>query len=226
VNRSTPLVRTGFKRKEPSFSRSEHPRAKEGRVEVKEVKQKKCEWCPQLFTPKHMGHTFCSPKCLFRHRKAKEAEEKARRKAEKAQDKARSDALKSVSEWEDECRKIVQEIARIRDRKEGCISCHMGPNYGGLWHGSHFRSVGACSALQFHLWNIHKACAQCNLHKSGNIAAYRPRLVEKIGVEKVEWLECQNDVTKRSGKVYIAYLQRFKKVMGKRRNRLKKWAAR
>lgn len=150
---------------------------------------------------------------------------KADKAKEREQTRARREKLKTVSEWEEECRAIVQKIARIRDRNDGCISCHMGPNYGGIWHGSHFRSVGACSALQFHLWNIHKACAQCNKFKGGNIAAYRPRLVEKIGADRVAWLDAQNGVSKRSGPAYIEYLKRFKKVMGKRMRRLERAAS-
>jgi 5-methylcytosine-specific restriction endonuclease McrA len=143
---------------------------------------------------------------------------KAKEKAERDGDWARKEKLKTVSQWEAECRAIVQKIARLRDRADGCISCHMGPDYRGQWHGSHFRPAGNHSAVELHLWNIHKSCAQCNLHKGGNIAGYRPRLIEKIGLERVEWLEAQNQVTKRS----VEYLKRFKKVMGKRLWRMEK----
>ena len=33
------------------------------------------------------------------------------------------------------------------------------------------------------------SCAPCNNHLSGNIADYRINLINKIGVEKLEWLE-------------------------------------
>jgi hypothetical protein len=158
-----------------------------------------------------MEHVVCSPRCLIRKRK-----EDA--KAERESFKARKEKLKTITEWEHECKDIVQKIARIRDRADGCISCHMGPDYAGQWHGSHFRPAGNHSAVELHLWNIHKSCAQCNKYKGGNIAGYRPRLIEKIGLERVEWLESQNQVTKRS----VEYLKRFKKVMGKRLRRMEK----
>ena len=88
----------------------------------------------------------------------------------------------------------------------------------GQWHGSHFRSVGAASAVRFNLWNIHKACSICNHHLSGNIAGYKPRLIQKIGLEKVEWLESQNQVVRHD----IEYLKRYKRVMGKRLRMLEK----
>jgi hypothetical protein len=69
-----------------------------------------------------------------------------------------------------------------------------------------------------HLWNIHKSCAQCNKFKGGNIAGYRPRLVEKIGADRVAWLDSQTQVTRRT----IEYLKRFKSVMGKRLRRMEK----
>jgi hypothetical protein len=130
----------------------------------------------------------------------------------------RREKLKSPRDLEQECRRIVQAIARLRDRNDGCISCEKGPHWHGQWHGSHFRSVGACSALSLHLWNIHKACSVCNHHKSGNIAEYEPRLLLKLGRERVDWLKSRNQVVRRDRD----YLLRFKQVMGKRLRRLQK----
>lgn len=167
------------------------------------------------------------PECIDGFAEAQAAKaERARAKAdrlaaklEKANTRRRKEALKRISELEADCREIVQEIARIRDRNDGCISCHVGPNYDGQWHGSHYRSHGGCSSLQFHLWNIHKSCAQCNKFKAGNIAEYRPRLVQKIGADRVEWLDNQP----KSQKFSREYLYRFKAVMGKRLRRMRKW---
>jgi len=175
------------------------------------LKAKPCGHCGSIFTPARSMQAVCSPICAARSVKAKN-------RAEREQFRERKERAKRTSKWEEECRTIVQAIARIRDKDDGCISCHMSANYGGAWHGSHFRSHGAASAVQFHLWNIHKACAQCNLFKSGNIAAYRPRLVEKIGQEKVDWLMSQNQIVRHN----VDYYKRFKAVMGKRLRRLEK----
>ncbi|MNR34994.1 Bacteriophage Lambda NinG protein [compost metagenome] len=75
----------------------------------------------------------------------------------------------------------------------GCVSCDRGPEWDGQFHASHFRSVGACSALRFEPLNIHKACSICNNHLSGNILGFRPELIRRIGLEKVEWLEAQHE---------------------------------
>jgi hypothetical protein len=159
--------------------------------------------------------SVCSPLCASRLVRARS---KQKKEADRAEIKARREKLKKRSEWEAECRQIVQKIARIRDRNDGCISCHLPATWDGQWHGSHFRSVGACSVLQLNLWNIHKSCSACNLHKSGNIGAYRPRLIEKIGADRVDWLESQNGTFKPP----IEYYVKFKRVMGKKLRRMEK----
>jgi hypothetical protein len=210
MNRSTPMKRTPFrtKREGPSVERESKPKA---------PKETQCAApnCERTFVKKRMEHVVCSPRCLIAKRKADE-------KAERAQTRARKEKLKSISEWEDECRRIVQAIARIRDRNDGCISCHLPATWGGQWHGSHFRSHGACSSLQFHLWNIHKSCSSCNRDKGGNIHDYLPRLVEKIGQDRVDWIKAQPKVGWKHGPAYIEYMKRFKKVMGKRLRRMER----
>ena len=41
--------------------------------------------------------------------------------------------------------------------------------------------------------NVHKQCAPCNNHKSGDIVNYRIELVKRIGADKVDWLEGPHD---------------------------------
>jgi hypothetical protein len=181
------------------------------------VKPRSCTapGCDREFIPRLPLQRVCSQRCAKR---VAVADSKAKRAKEKAELKARKEKAKRRSEWEDECRRIVQKIARLRDRDDGCISCHLPVTWGGQWHGSHFRSHGACSVLQFHLWNIHKSCSSCNRDKGGNIINYRPRLVEKIGAERVDWLESQNGTFKPP----IDYYIKFKRVMGKRLRRMEK----
>ena len=180
------------------------------------VSPKTCR-CGRQFMPWNSMQAVCSARCA---RAKVNADKKEAKKAERAKDKATLARLTPISKLEAKCRVIVQEIARIRDRHDGCISCHMPANYGGQWHGSHFRPAGNHSAVELHLWNIHKGCAQCNLFKGGNIEGYRPNLVKKIGAARVEWLEAQNQPTRRSRE----YLLRFMAVMGRRRNRMKRRA--
>lgn len=194
-------------------------------IASKSPKPNRCRHCKVRMPEdkaRHVLHPDCIDPWLVIQRAKKELArikaEKVRMVKERRETKKALEKYKTPTQWEAECRAIVQKIARLRDRHDGCISCHMGSDYKGLWHGSHFRPAGNNAAVQFHLWNIHKACAQCNLFKGGNISAYRPRLVEKIGADRVAWLEGQNQPTKTN----VAYLERFKVVMGKRLRRMEK----
>jgi len=59
----------------------------------------------------------------------------------------------------------------------------------GVIHAGHYRSVGAHPELRFEPDNCHAQCAQCNNFMSGNLLNYRANLLNKIGQERVEWLE-------------------------------------
>lgn len=179
------------------------------------MSDKRCVHCRKEFAPTRPLQRVCSVLCASKFARQVRDEKKAK---EKLETRARKEAIKTRTEWEDECRKIVQKIARIRDRNDGCISCNLPASWGGQWHGSHYRSHAAASAVQFHLWNIHKACKPCNKDKSGNLIEYRPRLIEKIGQDKVDWLMAQNQTFKPP----IDYYKRFKAVMGKRLRRMEK----
>ena len=37
--------------------------------------------------------------------------------------------------------------------------------------------------------NVHKQCQPCNTHLHGNLVLYRVNLIQKIGLDRVEWLE-------------------------------------
>lgn len=185
------------------------------------LKTKRCKACKQDFTPSRPMQAVCNGLCalIIAIARREQAERKAKQ-AERRADKAKREKLKSISHLEADCRKIIQKIARIRDHMDGCISCHMGPNYDGQWHGSHYRAHGGCSSLQFNLWNVHKACAQCNLFKGGNREGFVRGLLLKpgYGPERLEWLDCQP----KSQRFARDYLLRFKVVMGKRARRMEK----
>lgn len=180
------------------------------------VKPRPCKGCGKDFTPRNTMQVVCGVRCAKR-------KVKADKKAEKQLFKERKAATVSTSKLEDQCRAIVQKIARIRDRNYGCISCDKPANWNGQWHGSHFRSHGACSALQFHLWNINRACWICNKIFSGRIDQYELGLIARYGQERVDWLNAQPNPVIKSTPQYREYLVRFKKVMGKRARRMEKW---
>jgi len=66
--------------------------------------------------------------------------------------------------------------------------------------------------LRFNTWNVHASCATCNSVLSGNLIEYRIRLRLKLGDERVEWLENQNEIVRYD----IEYARRVKAIFKKR----------
>ena len=183
------------------------------------LKEKACKSCRQKFAPSRPMQTACSPACaivIAERKREKQAQQMAAEK--RRETRQRLDAVKSRADWLRDAQTAVNRYVRLRDREKGCISCARPATWDGQWHASHFRSVGAASAVRFNLWNIHKACSVCNHHLSGNVAGYMPRLIEKVGPEKVEWLQQQNQTVRYE----IEYLKRLKAVFNRRANRVAK----
>lgn len=188
-------------------------------IERKQPKPKTCKnpACRASFVPQRLGQAVCSPKCALATVEVQKAKEKkSLAQAGRRDIKVRKEALKSRGDHAKEAQAVINRYVRLRDAHLGCISCDKPATWGGQWHCSHFRSVGAAAHLRFNLWNMNKSCSQCNAHLSGNIMVYRPRLVEKIGAEKVEWLECNQDLVRHE----IPYLKRLKAVFTKKAKRL------
>lgn len=145
------------------------------------IKQKKCKVCRDNFTPWSSTQQACSPKCAIKlsglTREKKERREHAKSK----------ESLKSRSQWLRESQQAFNKYIRARDKDLPCISCQR--HHQGQYHAGHYFTVGGNPELRFEELNVHKQCAPCNNHLSGNIAMYRKGLIEKIGVDKVEWLE-------------------------------------
>lgn len=149
---------------------------------------RKCKQCHQSFEKKMSLQYVCSPDCAIKYAQKK-------RSADIKQDIRRAkSALKTRSEHLKDCQAVVNRFIRLRDDKAPCISC--GRHHTGQYHAGHYLSVGAMPTLRFNELNIHKQCSACNNYLSGNIARYRINLIEKIGLEKVEWLEGKHEPLK------------------------------
>jgi hypothetical protein len=122
------------------------------------------------------------------------AAETAKAKQIRKEHSAAKQKMKSRADWLKEAQAAFNRYIRLRDHDKPCISC--GRNHQGQWHAGHYRSVGACPELRFEESNVHKQCAPCNDHLSGNIVEYRRGLIERIGIARVEWLEGNHDPKK------------------------------
>ena len=159
-------------------------------LSAKPPKSKRCKSpeCRQSFQPRNSMQVVCSPKCGLAlaaiQRKRKECE---LAKLDRAQIKEKREQLKTRGDYTKEAQQAFNEFIRERDKDLPCISC--GRHHQGQYHAGHYRSVGSSPELRFEPLNVHKQCAPCNNHKSGNVVEYRISLVKRIGVDKVEWLE-------------------------------------
>ena len=170
---------------------------------------KKCRICKAKFEPFNSLAVACSPKCalvLVEQKKAKKHKKELAefRKGDKSLAKLRAEAQKEVNAY-----------IRPRDESKPCISC------GSLSRdvdAGHYRSRGAAKHLAFNCFNIHSQCKKCNRYLGGNYSEYRVRLIERIGLERVERLENDNQVRRFDRD----YLIRIKQIFAKRQRHLKR----
>ena len=128
-------------------------------------------------------------KLIVRLKQQKEAQNRAFSRLQNR--KQKKQVVASIATLKKTAQKLVNKLARLRDQKDGCISCTTGKSE----QGGHFWAMGSKSALRYNLLNINGQCTQCNFRKRGNPLEYRIRLVEKIVEDQVKWLdEHRNDV--------------------------------
>lgn len=186
--------------KRTQFLRKAEPNA---RASVPVFKKKACKECKAKFTPTRPMQPVCANlECAIsyadktlakgRAKLAKEVEKAAR--AEKRAHREKLDDSKKLSHWLELTKTVVHRYIRARDAHLTCISC--GTSKTVQWEAGHWLSVGARPELRYDPANINKQCHRCNVQLSGNQAAYRIGLVEKIGLAEVERLEGPHPVAK------------------------------
>lgn len=161
--------------------------------------------------------------------KAKQSQAK-KDKTDRKIHRALKESIKPKSKWLAEAQASFNKYIRIRDYDDPCIAClkprqiieaDQGWKTGGCWDAGHFMTRGAKGQLRFVLFNVHKQCKSCNggggkfSAKAATVDAnYRVNLIEKIGIEKVEFLENSNELDFKKGD--IEYLKRIKRIFNKR----------
>ncbi|WP_312974054.1 recombination protein NinG [Atlantibacter sp.] len=167
--------------------------------------RRKCKVCGEWFHPQYANIWWCSPEHgaiyaleLHARKKVKDAAAKIKEQhqAEKAGRQRRAERrkeLKPIRHWVQITQRAVNDWRRemLLAAGNGCISC--GTKTAFAWHAGHYRTTAAAPQLRFNPDNIWLQCPSCNVHKSGNIEAYRTALVELIGEERVLALEHNNE---------------------------------
>jgi len=159
------------------------------------VTAKKCKFCQVSFMPMRSLQQVCSPSCGIALAQLKQS--KKVKKECTAIIKERKERLKTHKDYMKELQPIFNKYIRLRDRNEPCICCGAIGDY--KWDAGHYLSRGSHPWLAVNEDNVHKQRARpCNSDKSGNQAEYRIRLIEKIGLARVEALENCHDREKLS----------------------------
>lgn len=168
-------------------------------LSARQPKPKKCQnvECGSKFVPQRIGQRVCSPACALATKDKHQAPaRKAIADRQRKELRASQERIKSRGDHLREAQAAFNEFIRLRDAHEPCISC--GRHHDGQYHAGHYRTVGANPELRFDEDNVHKQCAPCNNHKSGDIVNYRINLVAKLGAERVARLEGPHEPQKLS----------------------------
>lgn len=84
-------------------------------------------------------------------------------------------------------------IKHVLRKGEPCYTCGLKQRHEDspqAFHVGHFIPQKHVDPRRFMLVNLRIQCNSCNTHNSGMRAEYRQKLSDEIGVDKVEWLEC------------------------------------
>lgn len=164
------------------------------------MKPKICKSCGETFTPSRPLQVACGWACamhLARQRSVKAVAAAHRKNQREAKEK-----LKTRRDHIRDAQRDFNSLIRARDHGFPCISCGrteaeiQSQAVGGAWDAGHYRSVGSCPELRFEPLNCHKQCKRCNRDRSGNTVEYRIRLIDRIGADKVAWLEGPHETKK------------------------------
>lgn len=169
--------------------------------------RRKCKVCGEYFVPKFhdIRIRWCSPEHGAIYAIDLRAKEKVKAEAKRIKDKRRADEesrrsraerrrdVKPLRHWVQMTQRAVNDWRRemLLSAGYGCISC--GTKTAFAWHAGHYRTTAAAPQLRFNPDNLWLQCSACNVHKSGNIEAYRAALVELIGEDRVLALESNNE---------------------------------
>ncbi len=150
---------------------------------------KECPICRDRFEVRRLAQKTCEDyRCAITF--GKQMAEAMRVKEVRKERREYRVKNKTIGQLLKEVQKEFNRFIRERDFGLPCISCER--NTGAKVNAGHYRTTAAASHLRFNEDNVHLQCEHCNTYLSGNIVEYRPRLIAKIGLARVEALEADN----------------------------------
>ena len=173
-------------------------------MRIKEPKPKCCKQCGKEFVPLRSTAITCSYPCAkawvdARNAKLKAQKAKQEAKVERQLTKERKEKLKTRNDYIKEAQVAFNAYVRERDKDQTCICCGKPlreSQLGGGFDCGHYRSTGSAPHLRFNEDNAHGQTKFCNRYRAGNAVDYRLGLIKRIGLERVEALEADNEPRK------------------------------
>lgn len=169
----------------------------------------KNKYCKEKFEPKNEGQVVHIYECGIAYAKQlREKKEKTEGIVRRRKIKVMKEKLKTLSDHKKELQVLVNKFVQLRDRGKKCVSCDT-PDTGEKRDASHFWSQGGNPSVRFDLDNIHSSCVHCNRDLHGNLLEYRPRLLERIGIDRFKYLEQRRTKSRRFTIPEIQILKRL-----------------
>ena len=196
--------------------------------------KKRCRFCKTYSKAEGMfmapGGTFCNIDHAIAYANKKTDGVKAANEAWKqsipTKPSERKEFIKTDRKRKKETDKAFNDFIRYRDKELLCISCDRtleeiedvdGWKPGGSWDAGHFLTKGAHEELRYEESNVHKQCKSCNggsgkyTKKNKTVGSrYREKLIEKIGLAKVEWLEGPHEPKRYRKQDYLEIKETYK----------------
>lgn len=119
----------------------------------------------------------------------------------------------TLSKMLDKTQKVFNAYIRKRDSVDGyfvCISCQRNLPIEQM-NAGHYVPVKNGSALRFNEFNVNGQCIKCNCFDEFHLIGYRKNLINKVGLDMVEWLENnRHEVKKWSHSELEEIIQKYK----------------
>jgi hypothetical protein len=172
-----------------------------------EMKPTLCKVCGTGYQKFQTTQKVCGPVCALTLSKDTLAKKRAKQTRKMRADMKATDRNHQLRLAQTAFNAFIRE----RDKDLPCISC--GRHHAGQSHAGHYKTTAAHPELRFSEIQVWKQCAPCNNHLSGNIIEYRKGLLERIGQEKLDWIEGAHPPAKLTIVEIIAIKEKYRNLL-------------
>ena len=177
--------------------------------------------CGEQFMPARPMQKACSPACARSFAEHASAKAQAlRMREDKARTRVALEALKTIPKLKKEAQYSFNRWIRWRDRAQPCISCNAPPPDMSQLHAGrdagHYRSTGSADHLRFNEDNCNSQCVSCNQWGAGKAVEYRMGLLARIGPERTNALEFNNERVKWTREMLRAIRDKYRALWAQR----------